>query len=438
MPVVRISVLLVVLVALGGCANRGTAVSATTGQEILIRTGHPIPPLDPGAEKSELPQGIQLGRPLSSDDAAAIALWNNPQLMVDLASLGVAEADLIEAGLLRNPRLDMLFPVGAKPFELLLTLPLDAFWQRPKRVAAAQRAYEQLAQSLIQNGLDTARDARWAHADLVHARQREAVAREAATLRQRISQLTGARLRAGDISELDAVAATVEAGSAQEQLARFEHDATLATERLRFTLGLALDRRAMEVTADEVSLTPPSPLDALLEKALAARPDLRAAELAVAAATQRAGWERSRVVLLSATLSSKEVGANGILSGPGISAELPIFHHNQGLIARADREVEAASRRYLALKQRVAFEVSEAREQLVQAQQALGRTREEILAPLRRGAALAEEQYQSGDVSYLFVLENTRGLLDTQLRVSDLEVVVRRARAQLERSVGTR
>jgi cobalt-zinc-cadmium efflux system outer membrane protein len=332
----------------------------------------------------------------------------------------------------------MLFPVGVKPFELLLTLPLDALWQRPKRVAAAQSAYEQLAQSLIQNGLDTARDARWAHADLVQARQREAVAREAATVRQRISELTAARLRAGAISELDSVAATVEAGSAQEQLERFEHDSALAAERLRFALGLALDRRALEVSANDVSLAPPPPLDELLERALAARPDLRAAELAVTAATQRAGWERSRIVVLSASLSSKEVGSNGVLSGPGISAELPVFQHNQGLIARADREVEVASRQYLALKQRVAFEVSEARQQLVQAQQSLARTREAVLDPLDRGADLAEEQYQRGDVSYLFVLENTRGLLDAQLRAADLEAAVRRAQAQLERSVGTR
>ena len=404
----------------------------------MTRTGHPIPPFEADTSKTELPPGVQLDRPLSSDDAAAIAIWNNPQLMVDLSSLGIAEADLIDAGLIRNPRLDALFPVSAKPFELLLTLPIDALWQRPRRVAASQKAYEQLAQSLIQNGLDTARDARWAHTDLVYARRRESVAREATAVRQRISQLTAARLRAGDISELDAIAATVEAGSAQEQLERFEHDTALAAERLRFTLGLALDRRALDVMASSVSLASPPPLDELLEKALAARPDLRAAELAVSSATQRAGWERSRIVLLSASLSSKEVGANGILSGPGISAELPIFHRNQGLIARADAEVEVASRRYLALKQRVAFEVSQAREQLVQAQRGLARTREAVLAPLQRGAALAEDQYRSGDVSYLFVLENTRGLLDAQLRASDLEAAVQRAQAQLERSVGTR
>jgi outer membrane protein TolC len=367
-----------------------------------------------------------------------MALWNNPQFMIDLASLGIAEADLIDAGLIRNPRIDVLFPVGAKPFELLLALPADVLWQRPKRVAASQKAYEQLAQSLIQNGLDTARDARWAHADLVRARQREGVAREAATLRTRISELTGARLRAGDISELDAIAATVEAGSAQEQLLRSERDVVLATERLRFALGLTLDRRPLDVAAEEVSLTPPPLVDTLLDTALASRPDLRAAELSVTAATDRAGWERSRVILLSANLSSKEVGTNGVLTGPGISVELPIFNHNQGLIMRADREVEVASRRYLALKQRVAFEVYDAREQLVQAQEALMRTREGVLMPLRRGAALAEEQYQRGDVSYLFVLEQTRGLLDAQFQVADLEAAVRRAQAQLERSVGTR
>jgi cobalt-zinc-cadmium efflux system outer membrane protein len=430
--------LFIALAFLGGCANRRAAVPAATAQEIVARTGHAIPPFETDAPTAELPPGVQLDRPLSSDDAVAIALWRNPQLMVDLGSLGIAEADVIDAGLIRNPRLDMLFPVGAKPFELLLTLPVDALWQRPKRVAVSQRAYEQLAQSLIQNGLDTARDARWAHTDLVYAQQRAELAREATTLRQRIAQLTAARLRAGDIGELDAVAATVEAGSAQEQLERFEHDTALAMERLRFTLGLALDRRALQVMASEASLTPPPPLDELLEKALAARPDLRAAELAVAAATQRAGWERSRIVVLSASLSSKEVGTNGILSGPGISAELPIFHHNQGLITRADAEVEVASRRYLALKQQVAFEVSQAREQLMQAQRALTSTREAVLTPLRRAAALAEDQYRSGDVSYLFVLENTRGLLDAQLRASDLEAAVQRAQAQLERSVGTR
>lgn len=418
-----------------GCAVRNVRPSIDTAAGIRDRTGFSLP-----AEKAAtaLPAGITLDRPLSADDAAAIALWKNPQLRVDLAGLGLAHGDLIDAGLLRNPRLDMLFPVGLKPFELLFNFPADAFWSRPHRVAASQAAYDQLAQSLVQNGLNTVRDARLAHADLVLARSRLSAGEHVAELRKRIVELTNARLRAGDISELEAMAARTEEATAGEQLVRLKHDVELATERLRILLGLSLDRSKLDVVQASVdSLTAPTAEDAL-EKALQTRPDLRAAELAIASAMMRARWERSRILVIAGQLSSKGIGANGILTGPGLSAELPIFHRNQGLIARADADVEVASRQYMNLKQRVAFEVYEARALFLQAQEVLGRLHEQVLPPLRQAAALAEQQYKQGDVAYLFVLEQSRGLVDAELRVADAEAAVRRSQAQLERSIGTK
>lgn len=352
--------------------------------------------------------------------------------------MGMARGDLIDAGLLRNPRLDMLFPVGAKPFELLLNFPAEVFWQRSRRVEASQQAYDQLGQSLIQNGLNAVRDARFAHADLVLARARAKTGVQATDLRSRIRELTNARLRAGDISELDAMAARTEEVSAREQAVRLQHDAAVVADRLRFALGLALAVETLDVAPAEIDTMAPPPTDSLLEKAMTARPDLRAAEIAITAAAKRARWERSRLTLIAGQLSSKGIGSNGILTGPGISAELPIFHRNQGLIARADAEMEVASRQYLALKQRVAFEVQESRELLVQAQAALVRLRDELIPALRQTAALAEQQYQKGDVAYLSVLEQTRGLVDAELRVADAEAAVRRGQAQLERSVGTK
>ena len=419
------------------CASSKAANHKKTAEGILSRTGKSVQPRS-GEAKSSLPPGVSLDQPLSSDDAVGIAVWNNPQLRADLATIGLAEADLIDAGLLRNPRLDMLMPVGAKPFELLLSLPVEMFWQRPRRIAASQQALDQLAQSLIQNGLNTARDARWAHADVVQAMERTAVAKQSAELRERVSQLTEVRLRAGDIGELETIAAKTEAASAAEQFVRFEHDVQLATERLRATLGFSAERPSLRVDLLPPKTEVPPPIETLLEKAMGARPDLRAAELAIATATKRAKWERSRILLLSAQLSSKEVGTNGVLTGPGASLELPVFNRNQGLIARADAEAELASRQYLALKQRVAFEVAEAREQLVQALDALKTVREQVLPPLRRAVALAEDQYKKGDVAYLLVLEQNRGLVDAQLRVVDSEAAIRRAQAQLERSVGSR
>ncbi|WP_051669829.1 TolC family protein [Bryobacter aggregatus] len=422
-----------------GCASRLAPATATATQAgIQSRTQLPLPPENKGGDAIQFPPGIQAEQPLSSDDAAAIALWNQPQLRADLASLGIARGDLIDAGLLRNPRLDMLLPVGPKPFELILNLPIEVLWQRKRRVAASQKAYDQLAQSLIQNGLNTVRDARLAHADLALAIAREKAGQQSVTLRERIASLTEARLKAGDISDLEAMAARSDAASVREQLLRLQHDVALATERLRMALGLALHRSAITITIAPIDEAPPPQASELVGKALEARPDLRAAEIAIAAAAERARWQRSQLGLVAAQLSSKGVGTNGILTGPGLSAELPIFHQNQGLRARADAEVAVASRQYLAIKQRVAFEVYESRELLVQAQDALHRLRQEVLPPLQKTVALAEEQYQKGDVAYLFVLEQSRGLIDAELRLADAEVALRRAQALLDRNVGTK
>lgn len=77
-----------------------------------------------------LPPGTDLGRPLSDDDVAAIALWNNAAFQEVLAELGLARADVILAGQLTNPSFFMLFPAGPKQLEFYAKLPLEALWLR--------------------------------------------------------------------------------------------------------------------------------------------------------------------------------------------------------------------------------------------------------------------------------------------------------------------
>lgn len=419
------------------CASRipnSTTLAGIGDRSKLAVPAGPTPKSD-----SAWPPGITAATELSSDDAATLAIWNNRQLQADLATIGVARGDLIDAGLLRNPRLDMLIPVGAKPFELLLNYPVEVFWQRGRRVQMATQAYEQLATGLIQNGLNAVRDARLAHADLYLAQARLEIARNSMALRSRIAELAEARLRAGDISELEAMAARADRAAAVEQLARLTGEVPVANERLRFVLGLAQEpSRNLAVRVDAPAATPAALAD-LLEKSMGARADLKAAELGIDTAMRKAKWEHSRrFALVSGQLSSKGVGTNGILTGPGLSLEVPVLNRNQGLIARADAEVEVATRQYLATRQRVAFEVQEARALLVQAQAGLDKLNREVLPALQKTADLAEQQYKKGDVAYLFVLEQSRSVIDAQLRVADSEASVRRATAQLERSVGTK
>ena len=151
------------------------AIAASDRQAVSTRlkeqAGHP---LRAPAEKSPLPPGVSLDAPLSADDCVAIALWNNAQLEADLSVLAVAQADVKDARGIRDPFVQILIPAGPKRFESVWTLPLDLLIQRPQRIRAAEASLKRVTESVVQNGLNLARDVRVAHADLTLAESRAA------------------------------------------------------------------------------------------------------------------------------------------------------------------------------------------------------------------------------------------------------------------------
>ena len=117
------------------CATTGDVVTrAQIDEDIRSRTGSGIQ-VDGG--RVPLPPGISLDDSVSADEAVAVALWNSPAFESTLSDLGIARADLVDARLLRNPVLSLLFPVGPKQLEWTMQFAVDAVWQRPRRVAAA-------------------------------------------------------------------------------------------------------------------------------------------------------------------------------------------------------------------------------------------------------------------------------------------------------------
>lgn len=383
-----------------------------------------------------IPEGVSLADGLTEDEAVAIALWNNATFNADLAALGFARADLREAGLLSNPILSLLFPLGPKQFEATLNLPIEILWQRPRRVAIAKVNMRRVAESLEQNALNLVRDVRLAYADAMFAEDQARLAANSLQRREQIPTIMEARLRAGDISELEANAARVEWRTAEEEAARLAGEVGIVKERLRFLLGLSEAQTAFEITPPTTVPSVPTNADTLLKSAFAARPDLRAAELAIEVAAERAKWERSRIFTLLAGLDINGQGTKGFEAGPGIAIEAPIFNRNQGGISRAEAEVELAMRQYAVTRQLIALEVKEARAQLAQAQEARAHWRERILPALEEDVRIWEASYRDGEVPYLFVLQNTQRLDTARLREAEVHRNLRRAQVQLDRSIG--
>ena len=128
----------------GQAPDRATvdaALRARTNQGIRVEGTAPLPP------------DVAVDDGLTAEEAVAIALWNSPSFQATLADLGMARADLVEAGLLRNPVLSFLFPVGPKQLEWTLQFPFDVIWQRPRRVAAARLNAQAVGERLVWDAL---------------------------------------------------------------------------------------------------------------------------------------------------------------------------------------------------------------------------------------------------------------------------------------------
>jgi outer membrane protein, heavy metal efflux system len=447
------------LLSVPGLSQKKTQ-PADVSKDVEARTGHKINT----AEKATgwaLPEGISLDDGLTEDEAVAVALWNNPALQAEMTALGLARADLIEAGQLRNPSLALIFPFSTRILESVANWPFEALWQRPRRVAAAKLELERVGESLVSRALDLVRDTRLAYADYASRDRRASVAAEATRERGEIVTIVNARFRAGDISELETSAARLDARLAEEQTTRFAHDVVIARDRLRALLGVANSEPGFEIIlspatepagvdqsgrlktrnatpAASVASDPSETLNGLIEQALDARPELKAAQLAIEAAGQRAKWERSRILAVSAIAKEYGRGADGFEQGPGAQIELPIFNRNQGGISRSEAEIERAAKQLIAARQRVVAEVREAYTQMTQARESSDLWRARLLPPLEDDIRSAERAYKAGDVSYLFVLETTRRLTDARLREIELQAATARAFIALERSVGRR
>jgi cobalt-zinc-cadmium efflux system outer membrane protein len=150
------------LILVSGCAlPRHACDPACVSTKLAVRTGFTAATM-PCEGTILLPNGATLADGLAEDEAVLIALWNNARFHATLAELGIAQGDLVQAGLLPNPEVGYFFSAPEEPFKYVLDMPLESLWLRPIRVAAAERESARACSRATQAGLDLIRDVRQA------------------------------------------------------------------------------------------------------------------------------------------------------------------------------------------------------------------------------------------------------------------------------------
>ena len=382
-----------------------------------------------------LPAGVTIDDGLSAGEAVSIALWNNPGFQVTLADLGFARADLVEARQLRNPILSLLLPWGPKQFEATLQLPIEAIWQRPRRIKVANLNAESLGARLMSDGLGLVSMTRNAYVDASAADARLRLAQEVADVWGSLRKITEARLREGDISELEARSVRSEAAMAAAAARGAEGDRDVATIHLDATLGYSIGAAGL-TSIDDLAIASCDTTEKLMTDALASRPDVRAAELAVEAAGALAGLERSRVLnLVAVTLDANGEGREGFELGPGLNLDLPI-NRNAGPRARAAATLEQAARRYVAVRVNVQAELRAAAARVARAREVLRIWDEDVIETLQIERQQSEKAYQAGEVPLFSVLDTARRLVTARRSRLDARAEVLHAAIALDRAIG--
>jgi cobalt-zinc-cadmium efflux system outer membrane protein len=298
---------------------------------------------------------------LTVDEALQIALLNNRELQAVYSDLGVAQADLVQAGLLRNPIFDaaVLFPVshGGKPkLELSAVMNfLDIFYlPLRKRVAAA--AFEEAKSRVTGSVLDLA--ARVRAAFYLHQANEQML-----ELRQTIVQALNASFdvtrrlhEAGNITDLDLARerALLEAGKLALRSA--EVAARQGREELNILLGL-WGKQTEWQTDGRLPDIPQQPMQTenIERIALDRSVDLLNARQRLVFAGEQLGFNR-----WTALVPEMQVGTGGEREedgswkvGPVFEFPIPLFDQGQGRIGRSVAELRRSQHEYYALAVRI-------------------------------------------------------------------------------------
>ena len=365
--------------AVAGCARLAPQeafddVSFAVGERIGKRVRWDLGSDDDLAARAAV--GTLLSRQLTPASAVQIALLNNRALQAAYADVGIAQANLVQAGLLRNPIFDAAIPwsdaAGTIPdLAFGLTRSFVDLLRRPQRKAVAWSQLEEAKLEVIRRALSHAADTHAAFVDYVAALQEVELFKTVERSARASVDAAAALRKAGNFTALQFEQNQSFLTQAKLELAQAEGRAGEARERLNLLMGLTGGQTSWSAPARLPDAPPAAGLPVHVE-ARAVRASL---EIAIARQRLVTLGRQLRLVRKESLLPDVEIGVEfereveveekdeeegGIkefsfrkVLGPTFEIEIPIFDRGQARKAGAFLRIKQAEDALWALAIRV-------------------------------------------------------------------------------------
>jgi len=329
-----------------------------------------------------------LANTLTAQDAVQIALLNNRGLQATYNELGIAEADLVQAGRMRNPGFTFQRTRAGDDIRIERTFTIDFInlLMMPLATRIENRRFEKAKLVVAHEALRVAAETEKAYYKAVTAAQSAEYMTQVQLAADAGAELARSMARAGNWSKLDQTREQVFYAEATAQLARATQSAVAEREKLTRLMGLSSTDIDFKLPTRLPDLpNAPLQLSDLESAAIRDRLDIQAAKKeteGVAAALGLTRTTRFVNVLETSYLRNGETGRPRE-TGYEIRLEIPLFDWGGARTAKAEAIYMQAVNRVAEIAVNARSEVRETYSAYLNAYALAKHYREEVV-PLRK------------------------------------------------------
>lgn len=398
---------------------------------------------------------------LTLDQALDLAIRQNPQYKAEQARIAILEAARKTAGTRPNPYLMSDNGIAERTYRLGIEQVLETGGKRQRRIELANAQLNVAHADLNIRFLELRADVRRAYTQLYNVQERQKTYQNLLEVTQELVGIAKKRQQAGDIAMLDVLQTEIINVNTNNDLQTVSVEVTQAQSRMNALLNQPLSHALIvappvsgpRLETSEAPVSAPSvggmlqgsvqatdlDLDRLIRQANTHRPELKSS-LAQIDATQRelalAKAQRIPNFQLAAGpdwVSGQGGGFSAFLIG---MTEIPIFNRQQGPIQEALARRNQLGQEQLALKNRIALEVTLSYSALMANQARVQRYENQLLPYAVAVVDKSRRAFQEGKASILIPINAQQAYMNSRLGYLQALMDYQNAISDLERAVG--
>lgn len=438
------------LALLAGCASTSPREPfKDVSNAVDARSGHKIRWNQATDDDKEAEKAIDriLGGDLTVSGAVQVALLANRSLQAKFEELAISQADLVQAGLLKNPTFTLgrtaweaehispnLFATVEQDFLDLVTMPMR------KRVAAAELEATKL--EVGDHVLELAAQVREAFYTAQAAEQVVAMRRLVDEASKASAELARRQHEAGNMSDLALNTELALAAQTSLDRKRSEGEAAVAREKLNKLMGAWGPRTAWKMAARLPELPKEeAPLEHLESVAIGQRLDIGAARRNVQAMEYALGLAKTTrwVGAVNIGVEAGRLRHNRKFSfGPSVTLEIPLFDQRQAQIARLEAFKRQGESELAALAIDVRADVRSSRVRVLTARGVVEEFGKVIVPQRENVVRYSQEQYDAMLIGVYQLIQAKQSEFEAYREYIEALRDYWIARSDMERAVGGR